>query len=308
MAGEENPQHEPVWKRPAWLTAIVGVISVFLTVPDKIGDYLTKQQDVEIAKQKVTAAELENRQSKQDQEFIIVQNTLAQQGPERVFLLRYFAATLDDDEAKQWAAAEVKRLDEIATLREERERQQREIEQREAELHAARKAGNETVSALEAEIAGLKSELAQKDGQVEELRQKAGIGAADAPRNVTYIRVRFEDALSNRVAKGEESDVGQVRLVTVNFMNHGFRIPCRPKEECDTIVSDDPPRQIVIRPSLGPVSIYVKYYPQLVLTGVFPALGAEFDRGITIPYQCTVGLEDTVCRVNSRTAPLTFED
>ena len=177
---------EPVWHRPAWLTAIVGVISVFLTGPEVLGNYFAKQQDIEIAKQEVKAANLRNLQSQQDREFMIVQNTLAQQGTERVFVLRYFAATLDDEEAKQWAENEVQRLDELVSTKEERDRQKRELEQKQAELDALRPAGQQAL-ALEAEIDELKNRLAEKDRQVTELRQKAGIGDADHFPTATWL-------------------------------------------------------------------------------------------------------------------------
>ena len=101
---------EPLWKRPAWITAMVGVISIFFTVPEIIGDYLTKQQDIELAKEKTKSVELQNKETKQDQEFKIINSTLAQLDTERVFLLRYLAATLDDPEAREWAKVEVERL------------------------------------------------------------------------------------------------------------------------------------------------------------------------------------------------------
>lgn len=34
---------KPIWHSPVWLTAIVGVISAFFTIPDVIGNYLTKK-------------------------------------------------------------------------------------------------------------------------------------------------------------------------------------------------------------------------------------------------------------------------
>ena len=51
---------EPVWKRPAWITAMVGLVSVFFTVPEIVGNYLTKQQEISLAKEQTEAIRLEN--------------------------------------------------------------------------------------------------------------------------------------------------------------------------------------------------------------------------------------------------------
>ena len=64
---------EPIWKSPGWITALAGLVTAILTIPEIVGDYLTKRQEVS--------------DKKQDSEFRIVSNTLAQQGLERVFRL-----------------------------------------------------------------------------------------------------------------------------------------------------------------------------------------------------------------------------
>lgn len=113
----------PIWHSPAWLTAIAGIVSIFLTVPDIVGNYLSKQQDIELAKQKTESLHLGNTDSKQKQEFEIINNTLARQGDERIFMLRYLAATIDDADAKKWAEKEVEMLEEIANEKEKLEQE-----------------------------------------------------------------------------------------------------------------------------------------------------------------------------------------
>lgn len=89
-------EKRPIWHSPPWITAIVGLVGTFLTVPQYVGDYLQQQQTIDGARQ---AQELE-----------LVRETLLQKGTERVFLLRYIAATSDDDQARDWAADEVDRF------------------------------------------------------------------------------------------------------------------------------------------------------------------------------------------------------
>lgn len=84
---------EPIWKRPGWITAMVGVISAFITIPQHVAEYLSRMQTIKENQQKL--------------ELMIVKDTLAQQGDERVFLIRYLAATVEDADAKAWAINEL---------------------------------------------------------------------------------------------------------------------------------------------------------------------------------------------------------
>ena len=102
-----KPSNHPIWHSPAWITAIVGLVSAFLTVPEIVGSDLSKQQDIDTAK-------IANQGALQDQEFRVVKETLVNQDEERVFVLRYLAATHDDPDAKAWAQDEVQRLDQLA--------------------------------------------------------------------------------------------------------------------------------------------------------------------------------------------------
>jgi hypothetical protein len=165
---------EEIWKRPAWIAAIVSLISVFLTVPEVIGNYLTKQQDIELAKEETATVRLGNIESKQDQEFKIVNSTLSQQGTERIFLIRYLAATLDDPDAKEWAKKEAERLDELASKEEALSSAKRTLKIKQEELDSFVLAGRDATYLVE-ELDKLKYQLYEKDSQFQELQQKAGL-------------------------------------------------------------------------------------------------------------------------------------
>ena len=96
-------EKRPIWHSPPWITAIVGLVGTFLTVPDIVGNYFQQKQEIEIL-------ETKNQGARQEQELGLVKATLAQQGTERVFLLRYISATADDDDARNWAKDEVGRF------------------------------------------------------------------------------------------------------------------------------------------------------------------------------------------------------
>ncbi len=172
-----------IWHSPAWITAIVGLVSAFLTIPEVVGDYLSKKQDIELAKEQTVALRLRNIVAKQKQEFEIVNNTLAQQGTERVFILRYLAATLDDEDAKEWARDEVKRLDDLA----EKQQALEEARDRVERLNLQIAEGGKNIEELERQLQELRTELASKNTAVERLQQDAGIKAGSTMR--THLRI-----------------------------------------------------------------------------------------------------------------------
>ncbi len=182
---------DPVWHRPAWITAIVAVISTFLTIPDKVGDYLAQEQMIEIEKQKVKAAEINNDHLKQKQEFSIIQNLLLHTGDERVAMLRYFAATLDDDDAKKWAKSEVERLDDLASLESEQQTKRSVLALLEQQFEHGEVEGEGGIE-ISQEIARLREELLAKDSQISEIRQKAGIEKEPKTAAFGELSVNFE--------------------------------------------------------------------------------------------------------------------
>lgn len=182
---------KPIWYSPVWLTAIVGVISVFLTIPGIIGAYLTKQQDIEIAKQKTESIRLGNIESKQEQEFKIVNNTLAQQGSERVFVLRYLSFTLDDPDAKIWAKGEVHRLDDLAKRQEALDKVKIEFSTKERELRERISKGvDDTTTTLTYELENLQIELAKQNSEVSEIQKNAGITKDEDETPITLFRIK----------------------------------------------------------------------------------------------------------------------
>ncbi len=186
MSNDDTRVQVPIWQSPAWVTAVVGLVSAFLTIPQVVGDYFSKLQDVEIAKEQKESVRLGNLESKQEQEFRVVNSTLAQQGPERVFVLRYLASTLDDAEARNWAREEVNRLDTLARQEEELSQAKREIEVRERSLrYQVAVSEDERAKAVE-ELSALKAQLDQKVAEVSELQAKAGI-VGDNIRSKIYL-------------------------------------------------------------------------------------------------------------------------
>ena len=91
---------EPVWTRPAWLTAVAVIVTALITIPEQGGIYLDKQQTI--------------ASKKQIQEIGLVSRVLNEKGTERVFVLRYLSQTIDDEDAKRWASSEVARLDKLS--------------------------------------------------------------------------------------------------------------------------------------------------------------------------------------------------
>lgn len=277
----------PIWHSPAWIAAIVGLVSAFLTVPEVVGDYLTKQQDIELAKENTEAVRLGNIESKQEQEFQIVNSTLAQQGTERVFVLRYLASTLDDKDAKAWAEKEVERLDDLASLQEALEKSRREFVQREQELKQLIERNDENSDELKLELDELRTLLEAKNSEVAELRQKAGIlSLQDQRTKVLLIRI-----LKNEGYSGDKEsvwiDVGSWGL-TCGFLG----------KYCAVIVERDLPDKISII-SQG------EYADHLLFGGleveVFDKLGSSspfFQKRIVVPYNCIQEQSSFECSQN----------
>jgi hypothetical protein len=272
----EKPARIPIWHSPAWITAIVALVSVFITVPDILGNYLTKLQDVELAKQATLAAAVENRASKQKQEFEIVNNTLAQQGPERVFVLRYLSFTLDDKEANKWAKAEVERLDDLSAKQEKLDIARREFEKNEKVLSKKIEQGGQNVSALKADLEKLQTAFDAKNSQVEQLRQEAGISLSKSPRVFLVIRVEKIGASEN-----EES---------VAFVNIGaWGVPCifDEKTYCQLLHGAEPPSTFTIEPR---GALNLKDIASVSLTEFRETkfLGLDTFSSVTVDYSCSM--------------------
>lgn len=282
--GTERPR-EPVWYRPAWVTAMVALVSAFLTVPDVIGDYYAKEQDIEIAKQQVEAARLGNLQSKQSAEFDVVQNTLSKQGDERIFILRYFAATLDDPEARGWAEAEVIRLDRLVALQGQLERERLAIQEKEREIRRLRKEGVQTEE-IQSELALLQEEIEKRDLEVAELRQQAGI---QQPRSPPIVFLRLT------VAKED---------VPNQTFNLDLTMQSALGDTVGTVscfVSYDHPCELFIR-SIAPERVRVNGIPApFHLVGRLVQIDPETPNGVgaaPIVYECNPASDNaSVCRL-----------
>ena len=169
---QSNTMSEPIWKSPGWVTALVGLVTAILTIPEIVGNYYTKQQEA--------------NESKQDSEFRIVSNTLSQQGLERVFVLRYLAATLDDKDAQAWAADEVTRLDELAASQEGVQGDVAKISEKRRQQAESYARGEKPDEKLQTEIKQLELALAEKNSEVDKLLTQAGISEVTRKKPFAY--------------------------------------------------------------------------------------------------------------------------
>lgn len=158
--------NEPIWHKPAWITAIVGMISAFLTIPGELSEYLVKRQEI-------TAATLENQ-------FNVVNQTLAQQGTERVFVLRYLSVTLDDAKSRRWAVEEVGRLDRVVEL----QKQVLETERRLSEEISKNEELNEGAVELAEELRSLTAELSRSEVAAGLVTQRVSTATVSFPKEL----------------------------------------------------------------------------------------------------------------------------
>ncbi|MFK7871031.1 MAG: hypothetical protein AB8B58_17570 [Roseobacter sp.] len=139
-------------------------------MPEVVGNFLSQQQAIELAKEETKAQSLLNEGSKQDQELNILRETLAQPpGLERVFVLRYLSRTLDDEDARKWAEDEVARLDRIAQAEEEKEQTNAALQELREELDT------QSTEAESAAVEALRKELDRQNAELQRLLREAGV-------------------------------------------------------------------------------------------------------------------------------------
>lgn len=195
-----HKQTKPIWHSPAWLTAMAGIISLSLTAPEIVGNYLAKEQEI---KQQMIA----NKEALQEHEFKIVNNTLAKQDEERVFVLRYLSHTLDDKEARAWAIKEVERLDELTSAQKLLINAQKELQARERELKESKIRGENGVKEAEEQLKKLREVLEDRESEVLELKKKAGI----------YDDLKGKSSITIFEIRSSMNQKGRVLLETDDF-------------------------------------------------------------------------------------------
>ncbi|QTH71199.1 hypothetical protein [Pseudoalteromonas xiamenensis] len=181
---------QPIWMRPAWLTAIATIITVVLSVPNVIGDYFSKQQDIEIAKTK-------NRGELLAQEFSIIEKTQQKDGEERVFFLNYLSRVLDDPEGKKWAAEASISLRKALDRKNELENEKKEILEQLSALALSKQEVEEKTStdylALANEYkqkeANLKKEIREKNEQINVIKKNNDLTIREYENKVKYVVV-----------------------------------------------------------------------------------------------------------------------
>lgn len=128
--------------------------------------------------------------------------TLAQQGTERVFVLRYLAATLDDEKAQQWASEEVVRLDQLAEAEGKLRAELVALSAETRELAALKARGEVDLEEREKELAELKLKLVGMSAQISVSRLRAGVvDAVEIPLEALLYKivdVRHDIELSHK--------------------------------------------------------------------------------------------------------------
>lgn len=269
-----NNKSEPIWHKPVWITAIVSLISVFLTIPDVVSNYLSKQQDIELARENTKAVHLDNLESKQDQEFKIVNSTLAQQGSERIFIIRYLAATLDDPDARQWAQSEVNRLENLASRQEELSKVQQKLQSKEKELKGLTNKDTADTITLRHEIDALESALKSKTSEITELRQKAGISNRETEPQLLFIRIDLD------WSKDPQAKNIGVRITKDIYFT------CTPNDDCISVMPVSVPEKITISNGVVLSSIYV--------VDIKHSGGPFYDERV-VDYGCEIDEEFAIC-------------
>ena len=215
---------------------MVGLVSVFLTVPEKVGDFFEKQQEIQKLK-------IENTESKQEQEFQIIHNTLAQQGTERVFVLRYLSKTLDDNDAKTWATEEVSRLDDLAKSQKELKEVRTQLESKQQELAALVDKNDSAYKNAKKELENLQATLEGKNSEISKLKQEAGLSDED-----------MNPLLRFRIEKNSQYS-GSAEYVWI-VIGGNFAFNCMFEDDyCERMIRMSPPPELTIATeALGPPS------------------------------------------------------
>lgn len=183
---------EPVWKRPAWIAAIVTLIGIFLSVPEVISKYLSNQQAIRLEKEKTEGVRIANLAAMQEMKFKFIDSTLSQTGPERVIMLRFLESMFDEESVKKWAEREVIELEKLAGVEKQLDDARREFSAKERELQGRIEAGTKDTSNLRAELSHLEEIVADKTEEVSALRNRL-MTANESSKKLYIYRLVFSE-------------------------------------------------------------------------------------------------------------------
>lgn len=107
MQENENFKSIPIWHSPQWITAIITLASSFLTIPDVISSYLSKQQEIELSEQKVKLYRIENEDKIQINKFKPLVTVIQSKPENKAMVLRFISTTAENEKIKQWAKEEL---------------------------------------------------------------------------------------------------------------------------------------------------------------------------------------------------------
>lgn len=271
--------NESVWKRPAWITAIVGVITALITIPDNIGNYYVKKAESNVKIAEIQATKIENKGSIQQQILQIVSEVQKQKGEERVFMLRYLAKTLSDSGAKKWAEVEVERLDRIVESKDNVVGLKEQIGRLEEKLKRTKK-GEKTITDLQNKINEVNAKLAKERTIIRVNEAKTGSAGKGTKSASGVFLITLSVDGSNRESRPNEyltrdhyylskNRVGnQLNLIVVEedpmsgmIPNTSGKVICNFNGVgCDLLVADDNLQLIKINGAVLPQKVTIMQF------------------------------------------------
>ena len=103
----KNTNQNPIWHSPAWITAIVGLISAFLTIPDVAISYIEKQKAMDMAQKKIEEKAIDNSDKILENHYKNLNTLLAKKPEDREMAMRFIAKTVDNQRVREWAESEL---------------------------------------------------------------------------------------------------------------------------------------------------------------------------------------------------------
>lgn len=104
-------ESKPIWHSPQWITAIVALVTSLLTIPDVVGTYLSKAQDIKLAEQQIELAKIQNQDEIQKNKFKPLLTVIQNRPDDRPTILRFILETSENKALQSWAEAELTELD-----------------------------------------------------------------------------------------------------------------------------------------------------------------------------------------------------
>ena len=108
---DKNILQNPIWHSPAWITAIVGLISAFLTIPDVAISYIEKQKAVDMAQKTIEEKAIDNADKTLENHYKNLHTVLIKKPEDRQMTMRFIARTVDNQRIREWAESELELME-----------------------------------------------------------------------------------------------------------------------------------------------------------------------------------------------------